>query len=448
LANTGAGNLSTGFISPAFTQVFTGNYSSVVGDNLFTFSTPFAWDGTSNVLVNICFDNAPGAADVSADVTEATSAPLGAGVRASTYSSSVAGAGCSLAAAFVSDARVTATFAASGGTQIETALNSNRSEYAGNNGTYYFYNGSTILSNITGASANLGCVSSNIFEAGTTWSSFNSGQRSQKVFEIIPTTNSGASYTVGLYFTAAELAGKIPSGLKIAKTNAVSIAAANGTNTTTAVTSFAAFGAGYLFTASFTGFSKFFLVDNNVVLPVELISFNGALNNQQYSQLHWRTVNQVNLSNCEVQRSYDGIHFTKVGTVNALQNSTALQDYDFTDAVIAKAVNFYRLKMNDVDGRSSLSTVIQIKNNQLQKFAELSQNPVTDQISFRLNNRNKENVTVQLFSSTGQLVVKLNMGKVDGNVIVPFNISRLPGGVYTLGITAGTKTESLRVIKQ
>lgn len=448
LANTSAGNLSTGFISPAFTQVFTGNYSSVVGDNLFTFSTPFAWDGISNVLVNICFDNAPGAADVSADVTEATSAPLGAGVRASTYSSSVAGAGCSLAAAFVSDARVTATFAASGGTQIETALNSNRSEYAGNNGTYYFYNGSTILSNITAASANLGCVSSNIFEAGTTWSSFNSGQRSQKVFEIIPTTNSGASYTVGLYFTAAELAGKIPSGLKIAKTNAASIAAANGTNTTTAVTSFAAFGAGYLFTASFTGFSKFFLVDNNVVLPVELISFNGALNNQQYSQLHWRTVNQVNLSNFEVQRSYDGIHFTKVGTVNALQNSSALQDYDFADAVIAKAVNFYRLKMNDVDGKSSLSTVIQIKNNQLQKFAELSQNPVTDQISFRLNNRDKENVTVQLFSSTGQLVVKLNMGKVDGNVIVPFNISRLPGGVYTLGITAGNKTESLRVIKQ
>lgn len=400
------------------------------------------------MLVNICFDNAPAAADVSADVTEATSAPLGSGIRATTYSSSVVGTACSLAAAFISDARVTATFAASGGTQIETALNSNRSEYAGNNGTYYFYNGSTILSNITAASANLGCVSSTIFEAGTTWASFNSGQRSQKVFEIIPTTNSGASYTVGLYFTAAELAGKVPSGLKIAKTNAATIAAANGTNTTTAVTSFTAFGTGYLFTASFTGFSKFFLVDNNVVLPVELISFNGILNNQQQSQLQWRTASQINLGNFEVQRSYDGIHFTKVAIVNALQNSTAVQNYGFTDPVIAKAVNFYRLKMNDVDGKSSLSTIIQIKNSQVQKFAELSQNPVTDQIVFRLNNRDKENVTVQLFSSSGQVLVKQNMGKADGNVTLPFNISKLPGGVYTLRITAGTKAESLRVIKQ
>ncbi len=449
LKNTSTSTLTGGAFEAGATTVFLPqNFTTVAGLNTISPLSAFVWDGTSNLLVDICYDN------ITSTSTSGTNDLIAgtSGGNACHFARENVNPGCGLATAtniFTGGAKpdITLNISPTGNT-IETVLNNNRSEYAGNNGTYYFYNGSNILNNITGASANLGCVSSNIFEAGTTWSSFNSGQRSQKVFEIIPTTNSGATYTVGLYFTAAELAGKIPAGLKIAKTNAATIAAANGTNTTTAVTSFTAFGTGYLFTASFTGFSKFFLVDNNVVLPVELISFSGSLNNQQKSQLQWRTSNQVNLGNFEIQRSYDGIHFNKVATVNALQNTSAIQDYDFTDPAIAKAVNFYRLKMNDVDGKYALSTIIQIKNNQVQKFAELSQNPVTDQISFRLNNRDKENVTVQLFSTNGQLVVKLNMGKADGNVIMPFSISKLPGGVYTLRITAGTKAEVLRVIKQ
>ena len=46
-----------GFASASLTQVYTGNYSTVMGDNLFNFSTPFEWDGNSNIVVNLCFDN-------------------------------------------------------------------------------------------------------------------------------------------------------------------------------------------------------------------------------------------------------------------------------------------------------------------------------------------------------------------------------------------------------
>jgi hypothetical protein len=196
MANTTATNLSTGFISASFTQVYSATYTSVAGNNTFTFTTPFAWDGTSNVLVQVCFDNAPAAADALADVVEGN-APLGTGIRASTYSdySSGATAGCSLAAAFVSDNRFNATFGANGGNPIESVLNNNRTEYLSSNGTYYFYttpNGN-IISKINAASSSLGCVNANIFEAGNTWQSFLGGLRSQKVFDIAPATNPGAT---------------------------------------------------------------------------------------------------------------------------------------------------------------------------------------------------------------------------------------------------------------
>ncbi|MGF2413150.1 MAG: hypothetical protein ACQUYJ_12540, partial [Ferruginibacter sp.] len=359
MTSTSATNLSTGFVSNALTQVYTGNYASVAGSNLFNFTAPFVWDGISNVVVNFCFDNAPNPADAAADVVDATAAPLGVGIRASTYSNSVIGAGCSLAAAFISDVRITATFGAlSASNPVETVLNSNRTEFIPNNGTYHFYTGQNILSRINGASANLGCVSSNVFEAGNTWQSFNAGFRSQKVVEIIPTTNSGASYTVGLYFTAAELAGQTPANLKIAKTNAATMSAADGSNTTVAPTVATAFGTGYLFTATFTGFSKFFLTNENVVLPVTLISFSGILNAQKYSQLQWRVTDQYSLKNFEVQRSYDGVQFTTAGSVDALQNSSTVKDYGFTDPLLAKPVNYYRLKMIDDNGRFRFSDII------------------------------------------------------------------------------------------
>ena len=92
-------------------------------------------------------------------------------------------------------------------TPIDTILNHNKTEYIANNGSYYFYSSATgnLMNSITGSSANLGCTSSNIFEAGTTWQLFFSGFRSQKVFDISPSTNPGASYTITLYLSLIHI---------------------------------------------------------------------------------------------------------------------------------------------------------------------------------------------------------------------------------------------------
>ncbi|MFT3936315.1 MAG: M43 family zinc metalloprotease [Chitinophagaceae bacterium] len=40
-----------------YTTVYSNNYSTVNGLNTFTFSTPFVWDGVSNIVIVICYDN-------------------------------------------------------------------------------------------------------------------------------------------------------------------------------------------------------------------------------------------------------------------------------------------------------------------------------------------------------------------------------------------------------
>ena len=57
MANSPATSM-TAFQSPTFTTVWTApTYTPVIGLNTHTFSTPFTWDGVSNVIVDYCFAN-------------------------------------------------------------------------------------------------------------------------------------------------------------------------------------------------------------------------------------------------------------------------------------------------------------------------------------------------------------------------------------------------------
>ncbi|HEY6062896.1 MAG TPA: T9SS type A sorting domain-containing protein, partial [Chitinophagaceae bacterium] len=445
MINSAATDLSGGFVSGTFTQVYSGNYSTVVGDNTFTFSTPFAWDGTSNVVVQFCFDNSPNPAEALADVTEGNSAPLGA-LFPTCYANGGAPVGCSLAAAFISNFRINATFGGTGGNAIETVLNNNRTGYVGNNGSYYFYTTSStnIINKLNGASANLGCVTSNIFEAGTAWQSFLGGQRSQKVFDITPTTNSGASYTVGIYFTSAELGGKAPGSLRIAKTTAATMAAANAGNTVSATTSFSPFGTGYLFTASFTGFSKFFLIDGSVVLPVTLLSFDGHLNNNNID-LKWSTSSEQNSKYFEIQKSSDGINFHPIGTKNAAGFSSLQRNYSFTDGQVNE-FNYYRLKMADIDERFILSPVILIKSPNVKLDLWVVNNPFQSFIDIRFSRTPSQKLQFELFNMAGAEVYKREYGS-SNEIRLDLSGVYLSTGVYILRTHVGGKLFVNKVVK-
>jgi hypothetical protein len=76
MANVPDASLAAFNTTASFTTVYgPTNYSSVLGNNTFTFSNNFVWDGTSNILINICFDNDPtgtlGTMWTSNDVVEA-----------------------------------------------------------------------------------------------------------------------------------------------------------------------------------------------------------------------------------------------------------------------------------------------------------------------------------------------------------------------------------------
>lgn len=267
MGNTTTTSLN-GFAGGTLSQVYSANYSTVFGLNTFNFSTPFFWDGASNLVVNICFDNGALPGDAAADIVEGTATALGTGIRAASYSDVVTNAGCSLGAAFISDARAKVTFGASSGNPIAITQNTTRSEFIGTGGTYYFYNGFDIISSISAASRSFECVSSTVSASGNVWQSFFAGLRSQKIISVsFSGTPQNSSYTLGLYYTLAELGGKDPNQIRLAGTTESTIAGANNGNTNIYTTTVTSFGTGYLFSANVFGPGLYFLTEG-AVTPV------------------------------------------------------------------------------------------------------------------------------------------------------------------------------------
>ncbi|ALW84907.1 hypothetical protein AUC43_07270 [Hymenobacter sedentarius] len=94
-------------------------------------------------------------------------------------------------------------------------------------------------------------------------------------------------------------------------------------------------------------------------LPVELTAFTAAVKNQD-AQLAWRTASEKNNDHFDVERSFNGTDFAKIGQVKGQGTSSAATDYTLTDAGIgakATGVVYYRLRQVDADGTENFSPV-------------------------------------------------------------------------------------------
>ena len=446
MTNSNTSSFQNGFVNTTFTQVYSGNYSSVAGVNTFNLNTPFIWDGTSNILVQYCFDNTGNTPDNLSDIVDGSDNPLIAGF-ASVFSNSnvAAGAACLLNSSSPSLQRVNMTFGLNSGNDIQTLSNNISNNYIANNGNYYFYSADIkVLSNINGASSLLGCVTANISEQGTSWQNFLGGQRSQKVFDISAAANNAPTYTLGIYYSASELGNFSPTTLKIAVTSAVTGALANASNSTELPTTFQSYGNGYVFYAQTNKFLRFMLVNNTVTLPVTLLNFTGQLVDN-IIHLDWETSSEHNAKNYEIEKSLDGIHFKIIGSVNAIGNSNASTHYTFPDPKV-EDINYYRLKMNDVDGKFVFSQVILVrKNNENQKIW-VENNPFTTLIGVGLLNIPNEHIRAELYTVSGTRLFAKDYLK-SNHINIDVSYLPLSAGVYILNIISDGKIYSSKVVK-
>jgi hypothetical protein len=106
-----------------------------------------------------------------------------------------------------------------------------------------------------------------------------------------------------------------------------------------------------------TGFSPF-SVSNSVVLPVELLSFEGK-NTEGGNLLTWTTANEIQNMGFQIERQNPMGKWENIGFVNAKGSHST---YEFSDKH-PLSISAYRLRQIDFNGKETLSKVITITTN-------------------------------------------------------------------------------------
>jgi len=173
-------------------------------------------------------------------------------------------------------------------------------------------------------------------------------------------------------------------------------------------------------------------------LPVSLTKFNAFFQNRQVN-LNWSMANASNFDRFEVEHSNNGIDFT---TLQSISTSNTM-DYATTDANPSKGINYYRLKMMDLDGRFSYSEVKTVK---VASETVWSVSPTKSSSLLTATVNENEESTIQLFNTNGQLVYNTIQ---NGNPKVEIPIGNLTSGIYIVRISvSGSVVYSERIIKE
>jgi len=445
------------------------SYNTTAGWNNFVFDTPFTWDGTSNLVVEICYDNgsaAPG--DGMDDVvfySDGGSSNQGntffqTDINCSGTFGVVQGYGSGLKPIAIFSYPVFATV-------VQTAVNSSVQQYLGPNADIYFYdqsNGQLMarIQNLT--NHDYGCTQVVIDRQGTSasqfWNNNAANYLMNKTFRVLPTNNNPAgSYNITLYYTKPEVDGWIMStsqslsNIQIVKvTNQISNVTPGNPNgagtvvigTPTVSTLGTNTGLTYHFT---TGFSGFGAGVPAVPLPLSLLDFDGQLQ-QQNIVLHWTTSSEENTKRFGIERSYDGTTFQNIGYVDAAGNSNTPRQYTFTDTDVPHDKNYYRLREIDLDEKFTYSKVIQVDGTSQRNPFTVSPSPFTTGVDIVFARALQGRTNIRLLDMTGKTLLRRNnVTAAQDRIHIDLSGLSLPAGVYLLEVRTGTGTYTTKIVK-
>ncbi len=350
-----------------------------------------------------------------------------------------------------------------------------------------FFNNCNIIATVdpSGGAAVSGNVNACVKIDNTLPSAPNGQKYVQRYFEITPATNrTTATSSITLYFTQGEFNAynannngypALPTGaadatgianLRVTQfnhggvgTDFATYPAGTGsiidpTDASITYDGAANGGAGmWKVTFNVTGSGAFFVHTGNFVLPVTITNFKGE-NAGSVNKLYWSTSTETNNYGFELERSADGVNYSKITFVATKANggnSTSQLSYNFDDVRPLVGANYYRLKQIDNNGKFVYSGVVVLN----RKVSEITltkvyPNPATREINVVITSPRSEKLTLVVTDLTGKVVMQTSTNVVTGDNQQQLNVSALAGGTYMIkAICAnGCETAVHRFVKQ
>jgi hypothetical protein len=188
-------------------------------------------------------------------------------------------------------------------------------------------------------------------------------------------------------------------------------------------------------------------------LPVTLTNFTAQLIGTEAVALAWNTATEANTDRFEVERSTDGVSFTRIKSVMANGNSVSALNYAYRDAILPAGAStlYYRLRIVDYDNSvvySPVRTVAIAKRTVL--TVSVAPNPVVANAAAQLwvTSPATGAGTLTILNAIGQVVGTQQMALFEGTQQLPLSLQALPAGVYTLRLQVSDRAATTKLVIQ
>ncbi|UEG50209.1 T9SS type A sorting domain-containing protein [Ferruginibacter lapsinanis] len=186
------------------------------------------------------------------------------------------------------------------------------------------------------------------------------------------------------------------------------------------------------------------------ITPVKFTTFSASRKDNNASLL-WQITNEdVNVASYEVERSDNGVSFTKVATVAPKNNGSTSNSYNILDnlsTVKNAGIVYYRIKQIDKDGRLTYSDIRSVRISASGIAIGVYPNPVKNTANLTLDLTEDAPVTINVTDITGKEVKRLSMNALKGLNVKSVDMSSFASGSYLIKVQAGADVKTLSVVK-
>jgi poly(3-hydroxybutyrate) depolymerase len=169
-------------------------------------------------------------------------------------------------------------------------------------------------------------------------------------------------------------------------------------------------------------------------LPVRLSSFTGNLADEKI-KLSWETSLELNLKNMIIERSIDGTRYDELASIlpKGLHGAGAI--YTAFDNHPFSGLNYYRLKLVDMDGSYTYSDIVTIKTKmKALEITQLYPNPVINRLTVQLQSAKDLQVNYTIFDMTGKQIILNTASLKTGLTHLEIPFENIATGMYLIKI--------------
>jgi hypothetical protein len=182
------------------------------------------------------------------------------------------------------------------------------------------------------------------------------------------------------------------------------------------------------------------------VLPHTLLNFSAEVV-QKDVKIKWQIANEINIKNYIVQRSRNGSDFYDIGNVKS-NNTTSTNAYSFLDINPHETINFYRLRIENNDGRFTYSNILTVKLNTINNAISIYPNPAKNNTSILFNSGTKDHFNIQITDVAGRLMKYTEGVSGIGANSISIDLTGFAPGVYSINFNSQHLKQSVKFYKE